>query len=138
MSRIVTRALLIATAALTINTAANAAYFVRPYLSYDGEIVDGLILNGDTSSSQSFSNGFVSLQSEANLSDGTVKAYLDMSGPSTSFGIAAGVIGERIRYFGETGTDVEFNFNIDGTISAYQDLLGGTEPAGDRQILINA
>lgn len=138
MSRNVTRALLVAAAALTINTAANAAYFVRPYLAYDGEVVDGLILNGATSSSQSFSNDFVSLQSEANLADGTVKAYLDMNGPSSSFGVAAGVIGEQIRYFGETGTAVEFNFDFDGTISAYQDLLGGNEPAGDRQILIDA
>jgi hypothetical protein len=41
---------------------AQADYFVRPVLQYEGSLVDGLKLNGDTSNSLTFNDGATSLE----------------------------------------------------------------------------
>lgn len=123
---------------LTIGTAAQAAYFVRPVLQYNGETIDGLSLNDLTQASQSFNDGFQSFQANVNLADGTIKTYLEMNGPNTGFGGATGVLGDRIRYTGESGTAVQFSFDFDGVVEAAQETLGGAPASSDRYIAIQA
>ncbi|PZN97114.1 MAG: hypothetical protein DCF31_01290 [Alphaproteobacteria bacterium] len=119
-------------------TAAQAAYFVRPVLQYNGERVDGIIQNGTTQASQTFNDGYQALEAHVDLADGTIKTYLEMNGPGSGFGIATGTMGDRIRFTGETGTPVRFSFDFDGVITAAQETLGGASASGSRYIGIQA
>lgn len=130
--------LLMTIATLALGSAAQASYFVRPVLQYNGERVDGLIQNGATQASQTFNDGYQSLEAHVDLADGTIKTYLEMNGPGGGYGIATGTMGDRIRYTGETGTPVRFSFDFDGVITAAQETLGGAAASGSRYIGIQA
>lgn len=130
-------AVLAAVAALTVATAAQASFFVRPVLQYNGEFIDGYSGNDQTQASLTFNDGFQSFESHVDLADGTIKTYLEMNGPSTGFGIVTGVMGDRIRYTGANGMASNFSFAFDGQIDVNQFATyeGST---GTRTVLIQA
>lgn len=104
--------------ALTLPSAAQADYFVRPYLTLGAAVIDGIETNGATQRSESFTND---LQVNIDLADGTVKNYIKLTGPdSGGSGIAqaAGIMGDRVTFNGAEGTTVDFSFDFDGYLSA--------------------
>ena len=117
---------------------ANATYFVRPVLQYDGEFVDGYQPNGPTTGSQTFSNGSTTLQSFVNLTDGTIKTFVEANGPTNTFTIATGVMGDQIRYTGSSEQSVSFRFDFDSLISANQQFTGTPGELESRYIGIQA
>lgn len=131
-------ALAMAVLTLTVATSAQASFFVRPVLQYDGELVDGLSLNDQTQASQTFSDGFRSFEAHVDLADGTIKTYLEMNGPGDVFGASTGIMGDRIRFTGETGTPVRFSFDFDGVVEAAQETLGEADASASRYIAIEA
>lgn len=109
-----TARLLALTATLAVSTAANA-YFVRPYLQLGGGIIDGYVANGPTQSSQNFGTA---LQSHVDLSDGTVRSFLEVTGPSIS-GQSAGIFGDTLHFnTNAIGTALSFSFAVDGNIQS--------------------
>jgi hypothetical protein len=107
-------ALLIAAALLGVTATAHAGYFVRPFLSLGGSVVDGLEQNGATQRTENFSS---LLRAEVSLNQGTIRNYLELTGPGNS-GQAAGVMGDRLTFRGASGTTVDFGFRFDGNIQA--------------------
>ena len=128
-----------AAAAVTLigTSAAQAAYFVRPVLQYDGEFIDGLDLNGATSGSLTFNDGFRALESHVDLADGTIKTFLEVNGPG-GFALATGVMGDRIRFLGDPATAVNFSFAFDGFIEWDQEFVGNEFDGQDRQVIIES
>lgn len=118
--------------------AAQAAYFVRPVLQYEGQLQDGLSLNDATSGSATFSDGSTTLESYVDLGAGTIKTFLQMNGPSDVFAGATGVMGDRIRYTGSSEESVSFYFDYDSIISADQSFTGTPEEFETRYIGIQA
>ncbi|BAK64866.1 hypothetical protein SLG_01910 [Sphingobium sp. SYK-6] len=109
-------AMLIAvTAGLGFSAAAQADYFVRPVLQYQGSLQDGIDINGATSNSQTYYDGSTALEAHVDLSDGTIKTLLSRYGPSNNFSGATGVMGDTIRYTGASDVAVAFtyDFNVD-------------------------
>lgn len=101
---------------------ADAGYFIRPFVSYGpGGLIDGLDQNGATQGTQNFAN---IVESTVDLDDGTVKAFLDITGPD-NFGQAGGSFGESVTFDNAVGTIVDFSFDFDGDI-----LATGVNPMG--------
>lgn len=105
-----------AQAALVVS---EPSYFTRPVLRVDGELIDGIQVNGSTDNTQA--QGVVGYsESTVNLQDGTVKMYLeDFSGQNTLQ--TFGSFGERITVRNGAGTMWDLGFALDG----YVDTLGG-------------
>lgn len=103
-------------------------YFLRPYVRYGGSIIDGIVRNGATVSTQQFHDNANSFISTVNLNDGTIKTYASMYGPSMEYGQATGVMGDVIRYTGSEDTAVSVRFDYDLLINVYQDVLGDETP----------
>ncbi|WP_246350272.1 PEPxxWA-CTERM sorting domain-containing protein [Sphingobium boeckii] len=97
---------------MTFASAAHAGFFVRPYLTYGGEVIDGLEANGATEATQSFTSD---LQTTVDLSSGTVKSYLNLSGTGSN-GQATGIFGDSLTFYGGEGTTADFSFDFDGII----------------------
>ena len=134
-----TVAVVVALAAGTaVAGAAQAAYFVRPVLQYQGALVDGLSLNDKTSGSETFNDGTTDLRAHVDLADATIKTYLQTTGPSEEFFGATGVIGDQIRYTGASDQAVSFVFNYDAYISAFQEEINAPEDADSRFISVQA
>ncbi len=106
-------AVFIATSLLGLTTAAQA-YFVRPYVQLGAGVVDGLELDGATERAENFTSA---LQAQVSLDEGTVRNYLQITGPG-AFGQAAGVMGDRLTFNGAGGTTLSFAFGFDGTIES--------------------
>ncbi|MCB2060912.1 MAG: PEPxxWA-CTERM sorting domain-containing protein [Novosphingobium sp.] len=104
----------VAVASLTVPTAAHAAYFIRPYVTYGGSIIDGYVANGPTSGSQQFAND---VQSTVSLDDGTIKTYVGLDGPDLR-GQAAGIFGDTLHFTGAPGSIIDLSFAYDGTITS--------------------
>ena len=119
-------------------SAAQAAYFVRPVLQYSGEMQDGLSLNDKTSASATFHDGWSAFEAYVDMNDGTIKTYLEMNGPTDVFGGATGVMGDQIRYTGDSDQAVSFRFDYDSLISANQWYTGTPEEFDNRYIGIEA
>lgn len=126
--------LLAAAAAIGFAATANAGYFVRPVLQYNGELQDGLSRNSLTSNSATFNDGFTALEAHVDLATGTIKTYLDVNGPSDRFVAASGVMGDQIRYTGADDEAVGFHFDYDSLISANQ-FATGTPPEFDSRYI---
>lgn len=135
-----TAAMLLGAATLLASaTAANAGYFVRPVLQYGGgEMVDGLSLNGATSRSLTFNDGYTELQSHVKLSDGTLKTRVSSAGPQYNFLIATAIYGDTIRYTGSETDTVSFFVDFDGFINSNQFDMGDEDPNASRYIGIDA
>jgi len=116
---------------------AQAGYFVRPVLQYNGELQDGYS-NTLTSNSATFSDGFSSFASHVDLATGTIKTYLEMNGPSNGFGVSTGVMGDQIRYTGSSDEAVTFRFDFDSLISGNQSYTGTPPDFDSRYIGIQA
>lgn len=127
------------TLALGLGTSgAQAAFFVRPVLQYQGSLVDGLSLNNQTSGSQTFNDGATHLESHVDLGAGTIKTFLETTGPSDAFVGATGVMGDQIRYTGSSTEAVSFYFDYDSIISANQEFTGTPPDFDNRYITIQA
>jgi len=124
--------------ALLADSAAEATYFIRPVIIYGEEFIDGYTPNGPTSGTQSFNDGFRSFSTNTNLSTGQIKTYGRMEGPDSVGAVVAGVIGERIRYFGPADAPATFSFNWDGFIDTDQFFFGDDELLGERVLGISA
>lgn len=122
---------------MAVQSPAQAGYFVRPVLQYDGELQDGYS-NTLTSNSATFSDGFSSFASHVDLASGTIKTYLEMNGPSDGFGVSTGVMGDQIRYTGSSDEAVTFRFDFDSLISANQFYTGTPPDFESRYIGIQA
>ena len=118
---------------LVVQSPAEAGYFVRPVLQYDGELQDGYS-NTLTSNSATFSDSFSSFEAHVDLATGTIKTYLEMNGPSNGFGVSTGVMGDQIRYTGSSDEAVTFRFDFDSIISASQ-FYTGTPPDFDSRYI---
>lgn len=125
-------------AGTTVAGSAQAAYVVRPVLQYQGSFVDGVSINDKTSNSLTFNDGATDLQAHVDLAEGTIKTYLQTSGPSEAFFASAGVIAEQIRYTGSSEQAVSFFFDYDATILANQAEINAPEGADSRFISIQA
>ncbi|MCG2842668.1 PEPxxWA-CTERM sorting domain-containing protein [Sandaracinobacter sp. RS1-74] len=120
-----TAMLLGAATMLSAATAANASYFIRPVLQYgQGEMVDGLSLNNQTSGSQTFNDGATRLESHVSMADGTIKTYVSSDIPQSNFLIATAIYGDTIRYTGSSDEAVGFFVNFDGWINSQQYEMG--------------
>jgi len=93
---------------------AHADYFVRPYVQMGAGIIDGYEKNGATERSENFTSA---LQSEVSLDQGTIRGYLQNTGPGASASVS-GVMGDRITVDDAGDTRIWFSFNFDGTIDA--------------------
>lgn len=90
-----------------------SAYFVRPFLTFGpGETIDGLIIDGTTSSSQSFSDASRTARSSIDLETGEVRLFASGSGPSVSSSAQA-VFGETLTYRNGAGTSASLFFEFD-------------------------
>lgn len=99
--------------------AGHAQYFVRPYLNFaGGATIDGLILNGNTSSSQFFSDASRTGSAAANLQAGELKSFAEFVNYDGGFVIASAVMGETFTLRSGMGTDFQFYYEFDGTIEA--------------------
>ena len=127
-------------AATTMAMATEAsAYFVRPVAQYgQGEMMDGLTVNGATQKSVQFHDGFTSVEAHVDLADGTLKTYASSSGPQSSFLISTGIYGDTIRYTGSETESVSFYVDFDGIISSSQYDLGDDYPYNSRYIGVDA
>lgn len=99
-------------------SAAQADYFVRPYISLGGEVIDGLEEDGATSASLNFTND---LQANVDLASGTVSNYLRLTGPDSggsATGQTAGIMGDTLTFYEAEGTEITFSFAFDGQIRA--------------------
>ena len=97
---------------------AQAAWFVRPYVQQGARVVDGYQKNGDTSAGVNFGSEF---QSEVDLASGTVRTFVEVTGPDSGgsgFGQALGVFGDRMTFNGAGGEQVDVSFDFDGMITA--------------------
>lgn len=105
---------LLAAATLAATSAAQA-YFVRPLVQLGGSTIDGYVANGPTQSSQHFASA---LQSQVNLKDGTVRNFVQVTGPSPS-AQSAGIFGDTLHFnTSAIGTPISFNFAVDGHIQS--------------------
>lgn len=143
MNRLITKSLIAGAVfsfigGLTAPDDAKAGYFVRPVLQYGGELQDGLSKNALTSNSATFNDGYTSLQSYVDLEQGTIKTYLEMNGPSSSFGVATGVMGDQIRYTGASDVAVTFSYDYDSDIYVDQIFTGMPVDQETRYIGIEA
>ncbi len=103
---------------LVLASAANASYFIRPYVSQGAGIIDGYEANGATQGNVSFSN---LLQANVDLATGTTHNYANVTGPSvggSGSGSSAGVFGDRVKFTGGQGSTANFSFAFDGTIKS--------------------
>jgi PEP-CTERM motif len=107
-------ALLVTTCWLAGIAPAHADYFVRPYVQMGASVIDGYEKNGATERSENFTSA---LQAEVSLNQGTIRNYLEVTGPGAS-AQATGVMGDRISVNNAAGTQMQFFFNFDGTIEA--------------------
>ena len=118
--RISTRALVGALALATaagVAAQAQAAYFVRPYVQQGVGVVDGF-QNGASSGGVNFGTQLVS---NVDMQDGSIKTYLEITGPDAGgpgFGQALGVFGPRITFDNALGETVSLSFDFDGHILA--------------------
>jgi hypothetical protein len=134
MLRGIAAGLLAAAISIGASSVARAEYFVRPVLQYNGELQDGLSLNNLTSRSATFNDGFTHLEAYVDLSGGTIKTFLEMNGPTDTFGGATGVMGDQIRYTGSGAEAVSFRYDFDSLISASQ-YFTGTPPEFDTRYI---
>ena len=104
--------LLAIVAAMAYASAAQAGYFVRPYISLDGGIIDGYEQNGATQRSENFNTAH---QVQVDLSSGTVRSSLQITGPGAS-GQSSGVFGDRLTFAAGASQSLGFSFDFDGVI----------------------
>jgi hypothetical protein len=93
-------------------SAAQADYFVRPYISLGGSVIDGYEQNGATKRSENFTSN---QQVEVDLSRGTVRSFLQLTGPN-AFGQSTGVFGDRLTFNPAASQSLGFSFDFDGAI----------------------
>ncbi|CAA0125319.1 Uncharacterised protein [Halioglobus japonicus] len=105
-----------ASVAVTANPLPNPSYYVRPALRVGGgELIDGYEANGAKSKVLSQAVTGTS-RSQVNLSDGTVKMYVEET-LNAPVGLQAfGGFGERIDIRNGAGTVWDFGFGIEGDI----------------------
>lgn len=107
-------ALLVTSSWLMCIAPAQADYFVRPYVQLGAGVIDGYEKNGATERAENFGTA---LQAEVSLNQGTIRNYLEVTGPGAS-AQATGVMGDRITVNDAAGTQMQFSFQFDGTIEA--------------------
>lgn len=93
---------------------AQADYFVRPYVQQGAGVIDGYQKNDATERAENFGTA---LRAEVSLNQGTIRNYLQITGPGAS-AQATGVMGDRITVNDAAGTQMQFSFEFDGTIEA--------------------
>jgi len=116
------RGTLAAGAFLLFGATAQASYYVRPMVIIGDEVIDGYVADGPTSSSQHFTTDY---ESTVDLSNGTVKSYLNTQGPG-SYAQVVGTFGDQIIFSpNAVGTTADVSFDFDGRIMADAPLLNG-------------
>lgn len=105
-------ALAAAVALSGLATTAQAAYFVRPLVQVGGSTIDGIEQNGATHASQNYTSD---LQAHVDLGAGTIKTFLNVTGPGNYYQ-TAGIMGDRLTFDGAEGTNLNFSFDFDGKI----------------------
>jgi hypothetical protein len=106
--------LLVLAVGMACVSAAQADYFVRPYISLGGSIIDGYEQNGDTARSENFTTAH---QVQVDLSSGTVRSALQITGPGAS-GQSSGVFGDRLTFAGAASQNLAFSFDFDGIVQS--------------------
>lgn len=106
--------LLAIVAAMACTSAAQADYFVRPYISLVGSIIDGYEANGATQRSENFT---ASQQANVDLSSGTVRTFLELTGPGI-YGQSTGVFGDRLTFAAGPSQSLGFSFAFDGLVTS--------------------
>ncbi len=105
-------ALFCAALLLNVTPAAQAGYFVRPYVSLGAGVIDGYEANGATERNENFGSA---LQAQVSLAQGTIRNYLEHEGSTAQ---SAGVMGDRLTVNNAEGTPMAFSFRFDGSIVA--------------------
>ncbi len=107
--------------ALLLGTAgvahADGVYSVRPMVQLGAGVSDGYQVGGATQASTNFGSD---MQAHVDLANGTVRNYLQISGPDaggSGFGNAYGGFSERLTFYGTPG-EVEFSFHVDGSVQS--------------------
>lgn len=101
-------ALLVTSTWLACIAPAQADYFVRPYVQQGAGVIDGYEKNGATERAENFGTA---LQAEVSLNQGTIRSYLQITGPGAS-AQATGVMGDRISVNDAAGTQLQFSFRF--------------------------
>ncbi len=98
------------------------AYYVAPFVFIGpGQIIDGFEQNGAKAKAVNFGSAY---QSEVSLSAGTIKNFVQVTGPS-QYGSASGSFGDRLTFSNAQGTALNFSIAVDGNFS-------GPAPVVDR------
>lgn len=107
---------------------AGQEYFVRGYVNYGGLEQDNLERDGAVAVREGYQEGANSLHSALDLGAGTIKLFASLDGPTGSFGVAAGVMGDVVRYTGAGDVPVSMLFRYDADIEALQQASPGAIP----------
>jgi len=106
-------------ASFAIGNAHAASYFVQPIIQVSpGGVINGLEINGSLQRSEGFNNAPTSINSIIDLSAGTIKGNVALTGGTPSAAFSQGRLGERVRFDGGVGTIATFTFDVNGTINA--------------------
>ncbi|WP_340107672.1 hypothetical protein [Pikeienuella sp. HZG-20] len=114
------------TAILTLGLAAPASaasYFVQHSISANGPVANGSEVDGATRQSGGHVDGAGAIAVDANLANGSLSGTLSSSGERAIRGMSAR-FGDRVTISGGAGTNVDFNFKVDGGIDMTADSLG--------------
>ncbi|MEM6635079.1 MAG: VPLPA-CTERM sorting domain-containing protein [Pseudomonadota bacterium] len=95
--------------------AATTNYFVQPIIFYGAGVINGLDVNGATSSTQSFFNAPVGTEAQANLADGTLKGFAGTQGGSAATFVQPR-FGETVTVQGGLGSNATFSLALDGSV----------------------
>ncbi len=106
--------LLVLAVGLACASTAQADYFVRPYISLGGSVIDGYEKNGATQRSENFTSN---QQAEVDLRSGTVRSFLQLTGPN-AFAQSTGVFGERLTFNAAPSQSLGFSFDFDGAVQS--------------------
>jgi hypothetical protein len=96
---------------------------VRPVITFGGEIVDGLIVNGATSNSVEFSDAARTARSSVDLASGEMRLFASGEGATVSSS-AQGIMGDSLTFLNGAGTTVNFTWGLEAIIDA--EIFGDT------------
>ena len=96
-----------------------STYFIRPFLNFSGgATIDGLKVDAETSGSQFFSDASRTGSASVNLRTGQISAFGEIVGFDDTFVITTAIMSDTFTLRSGAGTNFNFNFAYDGTMTA--------------------
>src|SRR5690606_8264839 len=102
-------------AAITAWCHVGEGAIVRPVITFGGEIVDGLIVDGATSNSVEFSDAARTARSSVDLASGEMRLFTSGAGATVSSS-AQGIMGDSLTFLNGAGTTVNFSWGLEAIV----------------------